>query len=263
MSVAVEVPRGARISLVGAVRYWHRNMVVLRKTWLGMMTWFIEPVIYLVGMGTGLAAYVQGFGSGSYINFIAPGLIAVSAMYGATFETTWNAFVKMTEQRTYDAATATPVSLEDVAIGEAMWATTRSVMYGAAFVIVAAPFGVFQSWWAVLAIPALAPLGACFAVIGLMYTYWVKRIDFLAYYWTVFLTPMFMFGGVFFPLDELPGWLQTLAWFMPLRHGANLMRSLTLEGDPLSALGSALWLVVVTMALVWIPPRLLRKRLAP
>ncbi len=261
--VGLDVRAGPRISLTGAWRYWHRNLVVLRKTWMGMMTWFIEPVIYLAGMGTGLAAYVQGFGTESYVNFIAPGLIAVSAMYGATFESTWSTYNKMVEQRTYDAASSTPLALEDVAIGEALWATTRSVMYGTAFVIVAAPFGVFQSWWAVLAIPALAPLGAVFALMGLTYTYSVRRIDYLAYYWTILLTPMFMFAGVFFPLDRLPGWLQTVAWFMPLHHGVDMMRALTLEGAPGRAAGSALWLIVVAALLVSIPPRLLRRRLAP
>jgi lipooligosaccharide transport system permease protein len=263
MSVAVQYPRAARISLAGASRYWYRNLIVLRKTWLGMMTWFVEPVIYLVGMGTGLASYVQDLNGSSYVNFIAPGLIAVSAMYGATFEATWGTYNKMSEQRTYDAASATPLTLEDVAIGEALWATTRSVMYGSAFVVVAAPFGVFGSWWALLAIPALAPVGAVFAIMGLIYTYSVRRIDFLAYYWTMFLTPMFMFAGVFFPLDRLPGWLQTLAWFMPLHHAADMMRALTLQGDPARAAGSALWLVVVSAMLIWIPPVLLRRRLAP
>jgi lipooligosaccharide transport system permease protein len=100
-----------------------------------------------------------------------------------------------------------------------------------------------------------------FATLGLMYAYWIKRVDYLAYYWTLFITPMFMFAGVFFPLERLPDWVRTIAWFMPLYHAANLMRSLMTQGDPGAALGSALWLAVVVAALILVPSLMLRRRL--
>jgi len=250
------------ISPVGAARYWLRNSVVFKRTWLlGLMAWFIEPVIYLVAMGIGLGKYLERVQGLKYINFIAPGLLAVSAMYGATFETTWNSWFKMEEGRIYDGVVATPLSVEDVALGEALWGTTRAAAYGAAFAIVAIPFGVFRSWWGILTIPALFLVGLCFALLGLAYTYWIKRIDYLSYYWTIFLTPMFMFAGVFFPLNRLPHWLRGIAWFMPLHHGTELMRALMTEGAPSKAAGSALWLVVVSAALFLLPPYILRRRL--
>jgi lipooligosaccharide transport system permease protein len=250
------------ISPAGAWRYWLRNAVVFKRTWLlGLMAWFIEPVIYLVAMGFGLGKYLENVEGLKYINFIAPGLLAVSAMYGATFETTWNSYFKMEEARVYDACIATPLSVEDVALGETIWATTRAMAYGAAFAIVAIPFGVFRSWWGILTIPALGLVGLTFALLGLTFTYFITRIDYLSYYWTVFLTPMFMFAGVFFPLARLPLWLRDLAWFMPLHHGAELMRALMTNGRPGDAAGHALWLIVVSAVLLLVPAFVLRRRL--
>jgi lipooligosaccharide transport system permease protein len=250
------------VSVVAASRYWHRNAVVFKRTWLvGLMAWFIEPVIYLVAMGTGLGAYLRTIGGITYIDFIAPGLLAVSAMWGATFEATWGAYYKLDRAGVYEAVAATPLSVEDVAVGEILWATTRATIYGSAFAVVATPFGVFKSWWGLLTIPALVLVGAWFAIAGLAFAYWVRRMDYLAYYWTIFLTPMFMFAGVFFPLQRLPSWVQTLAWFMPLHHAAELMRSLMANGDPVAAAGSALWLLATSVALFPLPLVLLRRRL--
>jgi len=150
---------------------------------------------------------------------------------------------------------------DHVALGEALWATTRAMIYGGAFIVIALPFGVFHSWWGLLTPFALALIGLMFAFLGLTFTYIITMIDYLSYYWTLFLTPMFMFSGIFFPLDRLPGWLRGLAWFMPLRHAVELMRALLLDGDPAAAAGAALWMAVVTLVLFPLPLNLLRRRL--
>ena len=106
-----------------------------------------------------------------------------------------------------------------------------------------------------------ALVGLAFAMFGLLYTYLVKRVDYLAYYWTLFLTPMFMFAGVFFPLDRLPQWVQVMAWFMPLHHGVEMMRALMVDGDPARALVHGLWLLVVCATLGWLPLVILRRRM--
>lgn len=245
-----------------ALAYWHRNAAVYRRTWLfGMIAWFLEPVIYLVAMGFGLGRYLESIQGVEYIEFIAPGLLGVAAMYGATFESTWNVFTKIERLGVYDAASSAPLSVEDIALGEVMWSTTRATIHGTAFALVATAFGVFRSWWGLLVIPGLALIGMVFSIIGLTYTYLSKRIDYLAYYWTLFVTPAFLFSGTFFPLDRLPDWVRTLAWFTPLYHGVNMMRALARDGDPGAALGAALWLVAASAILVWIPLRLLRRRL--
>lgn len=255
-------PLGLDVSVRGALRYWHRNTVVFRRTWLfGLMAWFAEPVIYLVAMGTGLGSYLERIQGTTYMTFIAPGLLAVSAMFGATFESTWNSWFKMDRQRIYDAVSSTPVSVEDVAVGEVLWATTRGTIYGGAFALIAAAFGVYRSWWGLAILPAIALVALVFSLTGLTYTYLIRRVDYLAYYWTAFLTPMFMFGGVFFPLDRLPGWVQGFAWFMPLFHGSTLMRALMVDGDLTAAGGAALWLAVCAAVLFAVPVVALRHRL--
>jgi lipooligosaccharide transport system permease protein len=254
--------RPPRVSLAHAWRYWLRNATIFKHTYkLSLLAWFIEPVIYLVAMGLGLGKYLQQVNGITYIDFIAPGLVALSVMYGATFETTWNAYFKMERARIYEAAVSTPVGLEDVALGEALWATTRAMIYGGAFIVIAIPFGVFHSWLGVLAPVAMALIGLMFALLGLTFTYVITMVDYLSYYWTLFLTPMFMFSGIFFPLDKLPGWLQAAAWFMPLKHAVELMRALLTSGDPAAAARAALWIVVVTLAVFALPLNLLRRRL--
>ena len=261
LSVRARLPM-VDVSLRGAVAYWHRNAAVYRRTWLfGMIAWFLEPVIYLLAMGFGLGRYLETIGGVAYIDFIAPGLLAVSAMYGATFESTWNVFTKMERFGVYDAASSAPLTVEDIALGEVMWSATRATIHGAAFAIVATLFGVFSSWWGMLVLPGLLLIGVIFAIIGLTYTYLSSRIDFIAYYWTLFITPAFLFSGIFFPLDRLPGWVTTVAWFTPLYHGANMMRALVSDGDPMAALGEALWLIAASAILIWVPLRMLRRRL--
>jgi lipooligosaccharide transport system permease protein len=255
----VRVPR---VSPSHAWRYWLRNATIFKHTYkLSLLAWFFEPFFYLIAMGFGLGKYLPQVQGIKYIDFIGPGLVALTAMYGATFEVTWNAFFKMDRGRIYEAAVSTPLALEDIALGEALWATTRAMIYGGAFIIVAIPFGVIHSWWTLLAPLALALIGTLFSFVGLSFTYYIRKIDFLSYYWTLFLTPMFMFSGIFFPLDRLPGWVQTLSWFMPLRHAVELMRALLLDGDPAAAARAALWLAVVTIAIFPVPLKLLRRRL--
>jgi lipooligosaccharide transport system permease protein len=120
---------------------------------------------------------------------------------------------------------------------------------------------VFHSWLGVFAPIALVLCGLMFAFMGLLFTYAISMVDYLSYYWTLFLTPMFMFSGIFFPLDRLPGWVQGLSWLMPLRHCVDLMRSLLVFGDAAAAARAALWIIVVTVLLFALPLNLLRRRL--
>ncbi len=146
--------------------------MVFRRIWLlGIMAWFAEPVIYLVAMGLGLGKYLERVQGVQYIEFIAPGLLAVSTMFGATFSVTWDAWFKMERVGVYHAAISTPLSVEDVALGEILWGATRATIYGSAFMVVATAFGVFRSWWGLLTLPAIALVGVVFAITGLIYTY--------------------------------------------------------------------------------------------
>jgi lipooligosaccharide transport system permease protein len=254
--------RAPDVRLGSAWRLWERNAAIYRRTYkLNILPNFFEPFFYLLAMGLGLGAYLDRLGGFEYIDYIAPGLVATAAMYGTSFEVTFNCFVKMQFGKIYDAAMATPLTIEDVGLGELLWGTTRALIYGQVFVLIAALFGVVHSPLVLLTPIAIALIGLMFSVIGLMFTAIVPLIDYFTYYWTLFITPMFLFSGIFFPVAGLPPWAQVLAWFMPLHHAVNLIRALMLTGDLGAALAAALWISVLTGALFVLPLNLLRRRL--
>lgn len=250
------------VRLRSAWRLWQRNASIYSRTWkINILPNFFEPFLFLLAMGLGLGGYLARIEGIRYMDFIAPGLAATAAMYGTTFEVTFNAFVKMQFGKVYDAVMSTPLSIEDVGVGELLWGTTRATIYGVAFLLVAALFGVVHSWLAVLSPVAIALIGMMFSVIGLAYTVSIPLIDYLSYYWTLFITPMFLFSGIFFPLERLPDVVEGIAWFTPLYHGVNLMRALWLTGDIGDAINAATWIVAVTGLLFVLPLNILQRRL--
>jgi lipooligosaccharide transport system permease protein len=257
-----DVLRRPDVRLSGAWHVWQRDATIYKRTYkLNILPNFFEPFLYLLAMGLGLGAYLSRIQGIRYIDFIAPGLVATASMYGASFEVTFNCFVKMQFGKIYDAVMATPLTIEDIGLGEMLWSTTRSLIYGTVFLAIASTFGVVHSWLAIFTPIAVALTGLMFSVIGLSFTAVIPLIDFFTYYWTMFITPMFLFSGIFFPLDKLPHAVRVVAWFVPLHQSVNLMRALILNGDAGAALGAALWMVLVTAALFVVPMNLLRRRL--
>ncbi len=229
--MATRSSRRELISLSGAWRVWERNLRVYKSRWLySIFPNFFEPVFYLLGLGVGLGAYVAAGGAfeGGYLAFIAPGLVAASAMNGASFETTYNVFVKLHFAKLYDAMVATRVNMEDVALGEILWAITRALLYGGIFLLVTLFFGVPLSATLLLAPLAIVLIGFCFAAIGMTFTALIPSIDYFSFYFTLFLTPLFLFSGIFFPIaGRFPDFLVVVAQLTPLYHGVELMRGLT------------------------------------
>ena len=177
-------------------------------------------------MGVGLGAYVGLVDGQKYIEFIAPGIIASYAMFSASFECTYGSFLRMDYQRTFDAIIATPLNVEDVIAGEIFWGATRSTMTAIVILIIAAIFQLIPSPWAML-IPIVAFLeGLMFASIALLFTSLVPSIYSFNYYFTLFITPMFFFSGVFFPLSSFPEIVQNLSWIAPLTPVVHLSRAL-------------------------------------
>jgi lipooligosaccharide transport system permease protein len=257
-----DVFRVPDVRLSAAWHLWQRDAAIYRRTYkLNILPNFFEPFLYLLAMGLGLGAYLSKIQGTRYIDFIAPGLVATASMYGASFEVTFNCFVKMQFGKIYDAVMSTPLTIEDIGLGEMLWSTTRSLIYGCVFLAIASTFGVVHSWLAIFAPLAVGLTGIMFSVIGLSFTAVIPLIDFFTYYWTMFITPMFLFSGIFFPLDKLPHAVRVVAWFVPLHQSVDLMRALILDGDAGAALASALWIMVVTAALFVLPMNLLRRRL--
>lgn len=249
------------VNLRRAWRVWQRNATVYQRTWkLNILPNFFEPFLYLLGMGLGLGAYVSDMGGVSYIEFIAPGLLATSIMWGATLETTYNVFVKMNYDRIYDGILTTPVNPTDLALGELFWGATRGSIYGGAFFIILLGFGMGHHPGILLVIPYLFLAGYLFATVGLIFTAVIREIELFNYFFTLFLTPLFLFSGIFFPMAELPVVVQRLAWFTPLFHLVEISRDLFM-GMPLSFLDHLLWIVVVATLNTILVLHLIRRRL--
>jgi len=245
-----------------AARVWRRELRVFAKVWKGaLLPQFFDPLFYLLALGFGLGTYLTHVQGIPYKQFIASGLVASAVMWAASFESTWNAFFKMEEERLYDAILTTPVQVQDLVVGEVAWAATRALIYGTSFLGIVAAFGFVRSPWALAVPPFLALGGACFAMLGITFTSLSPRIELFSFYFTLFITPLFLFSGIFYPLDRLPGWVTTLAWFTPLYHLVQITRPLVLGPDALPVLGNALWLAVLTGTLYVVPVRAMRRRL--
>jgi lipooligosaccharide transport system permease protein len=210
---------------------WQRNATVARKTVLITLgPRFLEGIAYLGIMGLGLGTYLTTVEGVDYIDFIAPGVAASTVMFGAIIETTYNAFVRIHIRKVVEAVVTTPLSLADVVVGEYLWAATRAVIYGTIFLAVMAVFGLVHSPLALLAPPVFALGALTFAVLGMAYTALVSNLEHFNIFFTGVLTPMFLFGGVFFPFSRLPDWAQVVGWCLPLSHLVAATRDLTLGG---------------------------------
>jgi lipooligosaccharide transport system permease protein len=246
----------------GAFRMWQRNATVGRKTVATSLTpRFLEAIAYLAIMGLGLGTYLTTVEGVDYVDFIAPGVAASTVMFGAVIETTYNSFVRIHVRRVVEAVVTTPLSLADVVVGEYLWAATRAVLYGVVFLSVMAAFGLVHSPWALLAPPVFVIGALTFAVLGMAYTAMVTNIEHYNILFTGIITPMFLFGGVFFPFDDLPGWAQVVGWCLPLSHLVAATRDLTLGDVGLITLAHVGALVALTLALFPFPAARLRRTL--
>jgi len=250
------------ISPIGVLRMWNRNWTIFKKIfWLATAPTFIEPFIYLLGLGIGLGLFVQEIDGLSYIEFLAPGLLASTVMFGASFETTYDSFVRMKYEKTYDAVLATPLSIEDVIGGEILWGATRGYLNALVFLAAITIFGLVESPAAILLVLLLFIFSLLFAVIGMIFTALVSNIALFNYYFTLFITPLFLFSGIFFPVDVLPLWAQRLAWLTPLYHVVIVCRGLAFGILDQTVLVSVIWASTVALALFMVPVVLMRRRL--
>jgi lipooligosaccharide transport system permease protein len=220
---------------------------------------FVEPMLYLVAMGMGLGVFVNDINGESYIKFIGPGIVASSAMFAAVYECTYGSYIRMTFQKTFDAILATPVNLADLVGAEMTWGAVKSVIYGMTIMIVIALFGLVDSPLFLLAIPGIFLGGLIFAEISLITTALVPGIDSFSYFYTLFMTPLFLFSGIFFPVAALPEIIGNMAWFTPLYHVVNVCRE-TAGGRLAGCWASYAWLLVAAAALAPITFRLMRRR---
>jgi lipooligosaccharide transport system permease protein len=246
-----------------ALAVWRRNLALYRRTWkLNLLPNFFEPLLYLVSVGVGVGAYISEMGGTSYVAVLAPGLVAVAAMNGASFEVTYNAFVRMNFEKTYESMLTTPIQPEDVLAGEVLWAVTRASVYGGIFWLVVAALGLAPLPESLLALPLLPLTGLLFAALGIAFSLRIPSIDLFSFYFTLFITPLFLFSDVFFPLEErLSGaWLR-VAEALPLLHPVRLVRAAFRGEASWILLWDLAYVALVSAALLWLAARVTRRRL--
>ncbi len=215
---------------------WRRNALVWRKLAIPALLGNIgEPLLYLVALGFGLGALVGEVKGTDYLTFLASGFICASVMNTASFEAIYSSYTRMAVQDTWTAMLYTPLEVEDILLGEVMWAATKGLLSAIAILLVAVALGAVHSWGALWILPVAFLVGAAFAAMALVMTALARSYDFFLYYFTLALTPMLLFGGVFFPLDGMPLVVQQLAQLLPLTHALEIMRPLA-TGLPLDRL---------------------------
>ena len=245
-----------------AANVWQRNRDVFFRLWKSEVPGFVaEPLFVLLAMGIGLGAYVGMVGNTRYVEFVAPGIVASYAMFSASFECTYGSFLRMEHQKTFDAILATPLSVEDIVAGEILWGATRSLITAAVILIIIAAFGLVDSFWAVFVLPLALLEGLMFASIALFFTSVVPAIYTFNYFYTLFLTPMFFFSGVFFPLDSFPVIVQKLSWIAPLTPVAHLARALIQGEIELHLLWGLLYMAGVAGIFFFLSLTMMRRRL--
>jgi lipooligosaccharide transport system permease protein len=227
-----------------------RSIIAFKSsTWIVVLTGFIEPVLFLFAFGYGIGELIGTVAPNqgseiTYAMYIAPGLLATSAMNGAIYDSTWNVFFKIKHGRLYQSMLATSLGTLDVALGEIIWALVRGLIYSLGFMAIVTPLGLVTSWWAVAAIPAAVIIAFAFSAVGMAITSYMKtyqQMDLI----NVALLPMFLFSGSFYPITVFPEWIQRVIQALPLWHAIELVRGLMLGNISLTLLTHVLYFMVM------------------
>jgi lipooligosaccharide transport system permease protein len=243
-------------------RLIERNALVARKMPWVLVSGVLEPVFYLLSIGIGIGKLVGEIPGPNgtlvpYATYVAPALLAASAMNGAVIESTYNVYMKLKYSKVYDAMLASPMDATDIARGDITTALLRGSAYGAIFVVMMAALGDINSPWAVFALPAAILVGFAFAAVGMAGTTYMRG-------WTDFdfvnlaLLPMFLFSTTFYPLSVYPRWLQIVVECTPLYQGVSLIRALTLGDVGIAILVNILYLSSMGTAGVAVAGRRIR-----
>jgi len=253
-------------STIGRV-FEHRLLLYRRTFRASIFSSFVSPILFLTAMGLGLGSYVSNgasLGGAPYLVFLAPGLLAATAMQAASFEATFPIMGGLVWNKVFHAMYATPISPRDIALGNLAWIVARLTFITSIFTLVIVVFGAAESPLIVLAIPAAVLTGMAFAGPIAAFAATQKTPDRFAAIFRFGITPLFLFSGTFFPIGSLPSALQALAWVTPLFHGVALTRGLslgTIGNDPVAAAVHLIYLSVLAAVGAWLTVRNIRNRL--
>lgn len=248
------------------IRIWQRNLTVYKESWkINFLPPLLEPFFYLLAFGIGFSGMISSVSYASqevsYVRFIAPSLVAINIMYNSFFENTFGSFVRMYYQKTFDAMMATPLNAEEIITGEIVWGATKAVMGTVIMLAVISLFGLVSYPAGILIVLAAFLGGIAFSSVAMLFTGMVARIELFNLPIFLFITPMFLFSGTFFPLNGLPSWAQYLALLLPLTHLVNLVRALSFGVFNSEALIGFCYLTVFCMVMFPIAIFKMRRRL--
>jgi lipooligosaccharide transport system permease protein len=215
-----------------------RNLLVWRKLAVPSVVGNIaEPLITLVAFGYGLGSMIGSIDGLPYVTYLASGSIAVSGVLAATFEALYSAFSRMHVQKTWESIMNAPIALDDIVFAEMLWSALKSLFSVAAIMVVIYALGISRAATMILALPLLGFVGVTFASIALVFNALARGYDFFTYYFTLVLTPMTFLSGVYFPISQMPDWLQAVARVLPLTAAVELVRPLVIGQMPSDWLG--------------------------
>ncbi len=244
------------------IKVWLRNFKVWRKHIRASLIGNLgQPFLFLLAMGYGLGRQIPQIEGLTYLQFIAPGLVASAVMYSAAFETTYGSYTRLSTQGTFEGILMTPVGVTDLSLGEVTWGATKGLISGLIMLGALPFFGVVPSLWAGALVPILFLEGLFFASFGLIMTALAANYEFFNYFTSLIITPLFLFSGIFFPVEALNPFTQKLLLALPLTRVVQLSRMLC-YGDLKAEGGFALVLVLAfTLISIWLATHFLRKRL--
>jgi len=244
------------------VPIWRRNFMVWKKLAKASVLGNIaDPLITLIAFGYGLGGLLKSIDGIPYIHYLASGSICMSIMMAASFEVLYSAFSRMHVQKTWEALMNAPLSLDDVLLAELLWAATKSLFSGVAILAVMFMLDIGLHPQTQLVLPLLFLIGMCFSAIGLIVNALARGYDFFTYYFTLVLTPMVFLSGVYYPVSQLPHWLERLSQCLPLRAAVELVRPLILGGWPDRVVFNLAILLIYCIGGFYIAVILTRRRL--
>lgn len=241
---------------------WYRHVRVYTKNLVSNgLPPFLEPLIFLVGIGLGLGRYIDSMEGLPYVKYLASGLLVTAAMFTAAFECTFGTFIRLEFDKVYDGMLASPITANDLLIGEILWAGTKGFVFSASVLVIVSAFGILPLGKTLIA-PVLGFLtGTMFAAVGLFVTSFVTTINHFNFFFSGFLSPMFFFSGVVFPVDRLPAVVRPITEALPLTHSVRLTRAFAFSQFEMIHLWDVGYIVVFVAGLGYLAVNRLRRRL--
>lgn len=241
---------------------WYRHILVyVKNIFSNGIPPFLEPLLFLAGVGIGLGGFVGEINGISYVTFLAAGIIAPPAMFTAAYECTFGTFIRLEFDKVYDGMIAASITVKDLFIGEILFCGTKGLFFSSAVLAVLSVFGLIESPMAIFTIFVGFFTGMMFAALSLLVTSYVNNINHFNFYFTGFITPTFFLSGIVFPLNTLPKFVEIIAQVFPLVHSVNLMRAFCFNKFELSLIGDVFYIMLFVTIIGFLAIKRLEKKI--